>query len=199
MPLKKQRRPLTHLEVSRSFEASIDAAGAARRFVVETPDQAGVAEGIDDAKLVVTELATNSVLHAGSDFTVSVSVTDSDLCIPVSDESPDLPTQTEQPSEEGAGRDWRSLPSWPLAGRLPAILPGQNTVILRRFWDVAAVAPRFQPLDCRDEVPMSVFRGTNPFPRHNQAWSPSSSVLSRTAEFGEAAAASQRPTTDGGV
>jgi anti-sigma regulatory factor (Ser/Thr protein kinase) len=103
MPLNYQRRPSTHVEVSRSFRASLDAPGAARRFIVETLDQAGVAEGLDAAKLVVTELATNSVMHARSDFTVSVCMEDRDLCISVIDASSELPASP-RPRREGGGR-----------------------------------------------------------------------------------------------
>ena len=104
MPLNDQRRPSTRVEASRSFRANFDAPGAARRFVGEVLDQAGVAERRDDAKLVVTELATNSVMHARSDFTVSVCITDADLCISVSDASSKLPALTERPRKEGGGR-----------------------------------------------------------------------------------------------
>jgi anti-sigma regulatory factor (Ser/Thr protein kinase) len=104
MPLNDQRRPSTHVEVSRFFRADLDAPGAARRFVVETLDRAGVAEGRDNARLVVSELATNSVLHACSDFTVSVCVTDEDLCVSVSDDWSELSARTERLREDGGGR-----------------------------------------------------------------------------------------------
>jgi len=104
MPLNDQRRPSTHVEVSRFFRAGPDAPGAARRFVVETLVQAGVAEGIDDASLVVSELATNSVVHARSDFTVSVWMIDEHLCISVSDDSSELPAGTPRAREEAGGR-----------------------------------------------------------------------------------------------
>ena len=103
MPLNDQRRPSTHIEVSRSFSADFHAPGAARRFVGETLDQAGVAEAIDDAKLVVSELAANAIVHARSGFTVSVGMTDGDLYISVTDGSFDLPAVTER-TEAGGGR-----------------------------------------------------------------------------------------------
>jgi anti-sigma regulatory factor (Ser/Thr protein kinase) len=104
MPLNDQRRPSTHVEISRFFRASVDAPGAARRFVGETLDQAGVAEGIDDAKLVVTELATNSIVHARSDFTVSVWMTDREFYVSVHDDSSELPARTTEDKAEGRGR-----------------------------------------------------------------------------------------------
>ena len=51
----------------------------------------------------MSELATNAVVHARSDFTVSVWMTDGDLYISVSDGSFDLPAVTER-TEEGGGR-----------------------------------------------------------------------------------------------
>lgn len=121
MPLNDQRRPSIHVEVSRAFRANFDAPGAARRFVDETLDVAGVADGADDAKLVVTELATNSVMHARSDFTVSVCVTAEEVCISVSDDSCDQPELTRRRGDEQGGRglgivaslatSWGSAPS----------------------------------------------------------------------------------------
>lgn len=104
MPLNGQRRPSTYLEVSRTFRANFDAPGAARRFVVETLDLAGVENGIDDVKLVVSELATNSVVHARSDFTVSVCVTAEDVCVSVSDDSCEQPALPETRGDESGGR-----------------------------------------------------------------------------------------------
>jgi anti-sigma regulatory factor (Ser/Thr protein kinase) len=90
MPLNEQRRPSAQVEASRSFRASFDAPGAARRFVVETLEQAGFLE-TDEAKVVVSELAANAVVHARSGFTVSVGMADGELCISVSDDSSELP------------------------------------------------------------------------------------------------------------
>jgi anti-sigma regulatory factor (Ser/Thr protein kinase) len=104
MPPNDRRRSSTYLEVSRSFRANFDAPGKARRFLAETLDQAGAASLIDDAKLVVSELATNAVVHARSAFTVSLSMTDEDLCIWVSDDSCEPLALRETPPEEGRGR-----------------------------------------------------------------------------------------------
>jgi anti-sigma regulatory factor (Ser/Thr protein kinase) len=103
MPLNEQRRPSTHVEASRLFRANFDAPRAARRFVGETLDQTGVAVGIDDAKLVVTELATNSVVHARSDFRLSVWVAGEDLYIAVSDYSSDMPALAARTEDGGGG------------------------------------------------------------------------------------------------
>jgi len=59
---------------------------------------------MDDAELVVSELATNSILYAYSHFTVSVLVTNGDVCISVSDDSSEMPAGTHRRPEEPGGR-----------------------------------------------------------------------------------------------
>jgi anti-sigma regulatory factor (Ser/Thr protein kinase) len=53
---------------------------------------------------VVSELATNAVLHAGTPFTVSVGVYDREVDIAVCDESPQLPNRGPSPREDEARR-----------------------------------------------------------------------------------------------
>lgn len=60
-------------EEARAFAGSLRSPGAARRFVREVLGRWGRADLVDDASAVVTELATNAVLHAESDFVVAVS------------------------------------------------------------------------------------------------------------------------------
>lgn len=59
-------------EVTRRFAATLDAPRLARRFVAETLDGWGRPDLVEDAQLVVTELATNAILHARSDVTVGL-------------------------------------------------------------------------------------------------------------------------------
>jgi hypothetical protein len=61
------------LELEARFRWSGRGPAAARRFVTEALAAWGCTDLIDDAALIVTELATNAVLHARSDFTVVVS------------------------------------------------------------------------------------------------------------------------------
>jgi anti-sigma regulatory factor (Ser/Thr protein kinase) len=74
--------------VSRTFEATPLDVGAARRFVVgllgDRPDADAVA-------LCVSELATNAVVHARSEFVVSVSLTEEGVYVEVFDRSPAPP------------------------------------------------------------------------------------------------------------
>ncbi|MCU1494026.1 MAG: sensor histidine kinase [Acidimicrobiaceae bacterium] len=75
------------------FAPALDAPGAARHFVVDALHTWGY-EGtlVDDAALVVTELATNAVLHAGSHFSVDVRPDGSGVRISVRDASPVVPS-----------------------------------------------------------------------------------------------------------
>jgi hypothetical protein len=60
------------MKLSRDFAWSLDSVGPARRFVVAALEACGYGVVADDAALVVTELAANAVVHARSDFTVTV-------------------------------------------------------------------------------------------------------------------------------
>lgn len=60
-------------EVTRHFPQSAVAPGAARRFTNDWLDASGHADLAHAAALAVSELATNAVRHAHSDFTVSLS------------------------------------------------------------------------------------------------------------------------------
>lgn len=71
----------------RSFAASTSAPGEARRFVTTTLRKWGDERAIEDAALIVTELATNAVLHAHSGFSVTPSHPGETVRISVHDES----------------------------------------------------------------------------------------------------------------
>jgi len=68
------------------FDSARDSPGEARRKVVMALRGRGYEEDlVQDAALLVTELAANAVVHAGSSFSVSVSLRDSMLRIDVAD------------------------------------------------------------------------------------------------------------------
>jgi anti-sigma regulatory factor (Ser/Thr protein kinase) len=76
-------------ELTRSFPAACESPGRARRLVGCELRRWGHEEGlVDDAVLVVSELASNAVIHAGSPFTVSIQSRDSLLRIAVRDTAP---------------------------------------------------------------------------------------------------------------
>jgi DcmR-like sensory protein/histidine kinase-like protein len=76
------------IEASATFPADTGSPRAARRFVCEALAQWGAVEAIDDAAIVVTELANNAVLHAHTGFAVTVTCDDGDLRICVQDQVP---------------------------------------------------------------------------------------------------------------
>jgi anti-sigma regulatory factor (Ser/Thr protein kinase) len=81
-----------------TFPATQDSVRTARLFVAERvrpcPEERAA-----DAILLVSELATNCVVHARSDYEVRVGVDGGRVRIEVSDRDPGLPS----PSEDGRG------------------------------------------------------------------------------------------------
>jgi MEDS: MEthanogen/methylotroph, DcmR Sensory domain len=122
--------------VSRAFECVRDAPRDARHFVMHLlrqwrldggagpdgtgpdgadPDEAGSwPRVITDAALVVTELATNAVLHARSAFTVSVARSGDAVCLSVADSVPLPPGQVGLPvrGDHGLGVIDRIAEQW---------------------------------------------------------------------------------------
>ena len=75
-------------DVSRTFGGSREDPRAARRFVLEMLGPWREQQLAQDAALVVTELATNAVLHAGSAFSVSLTLSADVIRISVGDTVP---------------------------------------------------------------------------------------------------------------
>ncbi len=84
-------------ETIRTFGRALDAPSAARRFVIDALPADAADALVDDAALVVTELATNAVVHARSDFTVVVAWSRDRVRISVRDASP-VPPAGQPPS-----------------------------------------------------------------------------------------------------
>lgn len=84
------------------FDPVEEAVGEARRKVVGWLREAGTAELVDEAALVVSELATNAVIHAGTVFYVHVQRLDEGVRIEVLDGSPIRPVS--RPSGTLGGR-----------------------------------------------------------------------------------------------
>jgi anti-sigma regulatory factor (Ser/Thr protein kinase) len=83
---------------------TLDAPKAARRFVVGTLARWGQNQLADQAALVVSELATNAVIHARSDFIVSVSSQRQAVRISVRDTSVAPPMQRDSAPTALSGR-----------------------------------------------------------------------------------------------
>ncbi|HTD07991.1 MAG TPA: ATP-binding protein [Solirubrobacteraceae bacterium] len=76
-------------ELTLGFPAERQSPGRARRLIACELRRWGHHEAlVDDAVLVVSELASNAVIHAGSPFTVSIQSRDSLLRIAVRDAAP---------------------------------------------------------------------------------------------------------------
>lgn len=74
--------------VTASFPARPTSVSAARRFVTETLVEAGMTSMVDDARLLISELATNAIVHAGTDFTVTIHISAGHLYVEVRDGDP---------------------------------------------------------------------------------------------------------------
>jgi anti-sigma regulatory factor (Ser/Thr protein kinase) len=88
---------------ARAFTATATAPRASRRFVSEAIEGFGLAEAVRvDAALVTSELATNAVLHARTDFTVGVALSAGVRRIEVRDGSL-VPPVPRSPTLESSG------------------------------------------------------------------------------------------------
>jgi anti-sigma regulatory factor (Ser/Thr protein kinase) len=81
-------------ELTGEFSSGQDAPGRARRFVVAALRRWGLDDAlVGEAALVLSELATNAVLHAGSPFSIAVTSRESRLRISVQDTCPRRPVE----------------------------------------------------------------------------------------------------------
>jgi anti-sigma regulatory factor (Ser/Thr protein kinase) len=74
---------------TRTFPAHVNSPSAARHFVLENLKGWADDELLADAAVVVTELATNAVVHARSEFTVEIAPVEAGVRISVLDCGPD--------------------------------------------------------------------------------------------------------------
>ena len=91
--------------VSARFDPELTAPAAARRFVSDVLNRWGhEASLVEDAQLLVTELATNAVIHARSPFTVSAEPSGSGVRLSIQDASSVRPTVREPRGLGSSGR-----------------------------------------------------------------------------------------------
>lgn len=90
------------------FDGEPNSVAVARQFVTELLESAGAAEEIWTAAQVVSELATNAVVHADTDFVVRVTIGGTAITIGVTDYRP-FGALTERPfsTEDTTGRGLR--------------------------------------------------------------------------------------------
>jgi anti-sigma regulatory factor (Ser/Thr protein kinase) len=115
--------------VTESFSPSPSEVSAARHFAQSQANALGCDS--DDLSLLVSELATNACIHAGSDFTVSLHRQGSDVLIEVGDQNP-APAVVQPLSTGVSGRGLQIVASiaaeWGVSARHPgkavwAVLP----------------------------------------------------------------------------
>ncbi|MCW2724369.1 MAG: hypothetical protein JWN35_1290 [Frankiales bacterium] len=87
-----------------TFPADGRSASQARRLVERAVAEAGLPDVVDEALLLVTELVTNAVVHAGTDVDVAIEAGTDRLRVEVLDRSPgSLPTVHGAPSDTREG------------------------------------------------------------------------------------------------
>jgi len=91
------------VKVEQRFAGDSESIRDARRFVVDAV-QGLPGNLVDDIVLMVSELATNSVTHAKSDFSIGVEFDASTVRIEISDRGPDLPRKRRPHVDEPYGR-----------------------------------------------------------------------------------------------
>ncbi|MGI8750887.1 MAG: ATP-binding protein [Acidimicrobiales bacterium] len=90
------------MEATRSFEPEAEQVLAARHFVASSLARWGLIN--PDVALLVSELATNAVLHARSEFEVCVAAVAERIRVEVSDFNSRLPTMVTVPADAYSGR-----------------------------------------------------------------------------------------------
>ncbi len=85
--------------------------GRARRMVSGTLESWGLDALVDDASLLVSEVVTNAVLHAGTEVVVSIRRHGSGVRIEVADGSPVVPTRRRYHGDAVTGRGLQILES----------------------------------------------------------------------------------------
>ncbi len=101
--LESVRRP-TAAEAAIELPHDLSSVSAARRFVKQTLAQWGISEPLDDALLVVSELAANAVTHAASSYRVRIATTGPALRIEVDDAGDGTPEPYPLSETEEFGR-----------------------------------------------------------------------------------------------
>ena len=96
---------------TRTLPCRADSVPAARRFVRDGLILLGASGACDDAEALVSELATNAVLHARTTYTITISRNDRTLRVQVHDASPAVPRQRSYGRVATTGRGLRLLSS----------------------------------------------------------------------------------------
>ena len=94
-----------------TLSAVAESVPRARRFVRQRIIDLGAGGASDDAETLVSELATNAVLHARTDYTITVSRTNGTIRVRVFDLSTVLPRERHYGPDSTTGRGIRLIAS----------------------------------------------------------------------------------------
>lgn len=100
--LDQDRVPVPREQVELRF--GLDGPAQARAVVSAWADRLGLQDVRDDLTLVVSEMVTNAVRHAGPPVALEIQAEDGRVLIEVSDGSPDPPERRVAPSDAEGGR-----------------------------------------------------------------------------------------------
>lgn len=144
---------------SEHFDGVSATVADARRFVRETLEAWHADEFEWTATIVVSELATNAVLHAGTSYSVTLTLRSEVLAIEVADSSTRLPTLRRYGSEATTGRGVRMVDQMCHSYRVEARTGGKvvRCEIRRRGGGLGM--ERFSPVDAAfpiDESPSTM-------------------------------------------
>jgi anti-sigma regulatory factor (Ser/Thr protein kinase) len=96
-------------QLTRRFEAQLDAPWAARRFLFQSLRRWGLGGLSDDAAVVLSELVTNAIVHTSAPFTVVLRSLGDSVRLEVTDASPLPPARRNNPAAGPLTQSGRGL------------------------------------------------------------------------------------------
>lgn len=122
--------------VENQFAAVPESVHAARTFVRIALGVWGAADVVEPAALLTSEIVTNAILHAGTEYGVAIEFDGSDLLIEVADGSADTPVRIEPAALAVRGRGLVLVDG--LAERWGAQLEGSHKKVWFRLRSTSA-------------------------------------------------------------
>ena len=95
--------------LERTLPPRAASAAAARRLVTEALEATPFADAVDNARVAVSELVTNALVHAGTEIGVQVCIDGDGVLVEVEDGNPQVPTFRMHARESGTGRGLRMV------------------------------------------------------------------------------------------
>lgn len=121
------------MTVRRTFPPVPQSVAASRHWVTRVLREAGCASVVENAELLVSELASNAVAYARTPFEVAVECLDGAVRIEVLDEDPVVPSPSPTALDAASGRglaiveavaeDWAAEPEAPTGKKIWFELP----------------------------------------------------------------------------